>query len=59
MKINQIAKIFEDTAYVRMGGTEEELRCAEYLVERCAEFGGKPIIEEFPIDMAKIQEATL
>ena len=22
-------KIFEDTAYVRMGGSSEELRCAE------------------------------
>ena len=24
-------KIFEDTAYVRMGGSQEELKCAEYL----------------------------
>ena len=59
MEISKIAKIFEDTAYVRMGGTDEELRCAEYLVERCAEFGGTAVIEEFPVDMAKIEEAKL
>ena len=59
MEPNKIMKIFEETAYVRMGGTDEELRCAEYLVERCAEFGGKAVIEEFPVDMAKIEEAKL
>ena len=59
MDKKEIMQIFEDTAYVRMGGTDEELRCAQYLVERCAEFGGNAYIEEFPVDMAKIQEAKL
>jgi len=59
MELSKIAKIFEDTAYVRMGGTDEELRCAEYLVQQCADFGGKAVIEEFPVDMAKIEQAEL
>ena len=29
MKANQIMKIFKETAYVRMGGSAEELRTAE------------------------------
>ena len=53
-----IMKIFQDTAYVRMGGTDEELRCAEYLRDRCAEFGGKAVIEPFPVDMAQVNEAV-
>ncbi|MBQ7871630.1 MAG: Zn-dependent exopeptidase M28 [Oscillospiraceae bacterium] len=59
MDIQKIKQIFDDTAYVRMGGTEEELRCAEYLVARCAEFGCTAQIEPFAVDRARIQEATL
>ena len=39
MDAKQIMKIFEDTAYVRMGGSPEELRCAQYLQEKVAEMG--------------------
>jgi len=59
MDSNQIMKIFEDTAYVRMGGSAEELRCAEYLKERCAEFGMEARIEAFGVQMATMHEATL
>ena len=31
-----IMKIFQDTAYIRTGGSEEELRCAQYLQSLCA-----------------------
>ena len=31
MNANEIMKIFEDTAYVRMGGSAEELKAAQYL----------------------------
>jgi len=31
MTIEQIRKIFTDTAYVRTGGSDAELACAEYL----------------------------
>ena len=31
MNTTQIMQIFTDTAYVRMGGSPEEKKCAEYL----------------------------
>ena len=36
MDAKKIMKIFEDTAYVRMGGSDEELRAAKYLQSLCA-----------------------
>ena len=54
MDAKQIMKIFEETAYVRMGGSLEERRCAEYIAARCP--GAK--LEEFPVDMAAMQEAV-
>ena len=57
MDAKQIMKIFEDTAYVRMGGSIEELKAAEYLVEQCAKLGLKAEIQSFDVDMATIQEA--
>ena len=35
MNAKEIMKIFEDTAYVRVGGTDSELRCAKYLAACC------------------------
>ncbi len=52
-------QIFKDTAYVRMGGSSEELRCAEYLQAKCAEMGMNASIEAFEVDMATIHEAQL
>lgn len=54
-----IMKIFEETAYVRMGGSAEELRCAEYLKEQVAAMGMEATIEPFEVQMATIEEATL
>lgn len=59
MNAKEMMKIFEDTAYVRTGGSSEELRCAEYLVQRCADLGLEAHIEAFDVDMATIQEAKL
>jgi hypothetical protein len=59
MNAKQIMKIFEDTAYVRMGGSMEELKAAEYLKEKCAELGFAAEIVPFDVDMATIQEAKL
>ena len=59
MDAKQIMKIFEDTAYVRMGGSMEELKAAEYLKEKCAELGFAAEIVPFDVDMATIQEAKL
>ena len=59
MNANEIMKIFEETAYVRMGGSAEELRTAEYLVKKCAEFGCEARLDAFDVEMASIREAIL
>ncbi len=59
MTIEQIQKIFTDTAYVRTGGSAEELTCAEYLRQCCADRGVEAKLESFPVDMATIHTATL
>ena len=59
METLQISQILQDTAYVRTGGSPEELRCAEYLVERCAQLGLKANIEAFEVPMSTIHEAQL
>ena len=39
MDLNKINQLFADTAYIRTGGSKEELKCAEYLKEKCEELG--------------------
>ena len=58
MNAKEIMKIFEETAYVRMGGTDAELRAAKYLVDCCTKLGLTAAIEDFPVDMANLQEAV-
>lgn len=58
MDATKIMKIFEDTAYVRTGGSKEELQCAEYLRDRCTEMGLAAKLEAFEVDMADIQTAV-
>lgn len=59
MTLDKINQIFLDTAYIRMGGSAEELKCAEYLVEQCAQLGCQAHIEEFDVDMATMKKAVL
>ena len=59
MNTSQINQIFADTAYVRMGGSAEELTCAEYLKDKCAELGLEAHLEEFEVDMANMKKAVL
>ncbi len=59
MEARKIDKIFDDTAYVRMGGSEAEKRAAEYLRGLCGELGLEAYLEEFEVDMATMNEATL
>ena len=59
MKLQDIDQIFLDTAYIRMGGSLEELQCAQYLKQKCADFGAQAFLEPFEVDMATIQEAVL
>ena len=59
MDSKQIMDIFQDTAYVRTGGSPEELKCAEYLVGKCAEMGLRAGLEAFEVEMAAIETAKL
>ena len=59
MNIKQIMKIFEETAYVRMGGSEQELQCAQYIKNCCETVGLQAELEAFEVDMASLQEAVL
>ena len=58
MDAKQIMKIFDETAYVRMGGSMEEYRTAEYLKNKCAAMGLNATIEGFEVQMATMQEAA-
>jgi len=59
MTVKEVKDIFQQTAYVRMGGSEEELKCAQYIKQKCKELGFDAIIEDFEVDMAEIEEAAL
>jgi hypothetical protein len=58
MESTKIMKIFADTAYVRTGGSAEELRCAEYLKAKCNEMGLEATLEAFDVNMATIKRAV-
>ena len=59
MDITKIMQIFDDTAYIRMGGSAEELKTAEYLKDQCAALGLEARLEAFAVQMADIEEAAL
>lgn len=59
MNINEINQIFEETAYIRTGGSKEELACANYLKDKCAEMGLKAELEPFEVDMAEMEQEVL
>ena len=59
MDSKRMMDIFQDTAYVRTGGSPEELKCAEYLVGKCAEMGLHAGLEAFEVEMASIETARL
>lgn len=59
MKLCDIERIFNETAYVRMGGSQEELKCAEYLKGECEKLGLNAEIVPFEVEMASIKQAHL
>ncbi len=59
MKLCDIERIFNETAYVRMGGSQEELKCAEYLKGECEKRGLDAEIVPFEVEMASIKQAHL
>ena len=58
MNAEQIMKIFADTAYIRTGGSPEELRTAQYLQDKVSEFGLKAEIVPFDVPMSTMREAA-
>lgn len=58
MDPKKIMKIFSDTAYIRMGGSQEERKAAEYLRQQVQELGYEAQIVPFDVPMSTIQEAT-
>ena len=59
MDAKTIDNIILQTAYVRMGGSSEELTCAKYLQEQCKKLGYEATLEAFTVDMATMHTATL
>ena len=59
MDAKTIEKIIEETAYIRTGGSAEELKCAQYLQAQCAELGFETKLEPFTVDMATMHKAVL
>ena len=59
MNAKQIMDIFRDTAYVRMGGSREELQCAEYLQQKVQQLGRQAEIVPFDVQMAAMEDAVL
>jgi len=59
MNAREMMKILEENAYVRTSGTPQELQCAEYIMGKVEEFGGKAYLQPFDVPMADIQEAEL
>ena len=58
MDAKQIMNIFEETAYVRMGGSPEELKTAEYIRAQVEQLGLTAALEPFEVDMAQMEEAV-
>ena len=59
MNTADIRRILADTAYVRTGGSAEEARCAQYIVEFCRNLGLTAQIQTFPVPMYHTETACL
>lgn len=55
----EIMNIFRETAYVRTGGSPEELKTAQYLQAQVEKLGLPATLEEFPVNMADLETAEL
>ena len=51
-------KALEELSFVRVAGTEDELKAAELLKSECEKIGVKAIIEDFEIDMPEIKTVS-
>ena len=59
MKRNAIREILKNTDYIRISGSEEEKKAAEYLKSLCEERGANTFMESFSVDVAEITKTSL
>ena len=59
MDLKTIRAILHDLSYSRTGGSEEELRAAEYLRDRCEALGAQTRLESFEVPMGEVRSASL
>lgn len=59
MKRNAIREILKNTDYIRVSGSEEEKKAAEYLKSLCEERGANTFMESFSVDVAEIMKSSL
>ena len=59
MQKKKIREILNNTDYIRISGSEEEKRAAEYLRALCEEYGAKSFLEPFEVDTAVVHKAHL
>ena len=59
MNIRSIHQILKDTDYIHVGGTDDELKAANYLMAKCESLGAKAHLESFPVQMADMHSASL
>lgn len=52
-----LEKLFLDTDFPHVGGTDKELQVAEYLKAECEKLGAKAHLEPFRVSMAEMEEA--
>ena len=57
MTNEKVMQIFRDTAYVHTGGSDAELKAANYLKDCCAELGLEAHLETFEVQMATMHRA--
>ena len=59
MTAEKIMQIINDTAYIRTGGSNEELACANYLKSVAEELGIPAYLEDFTVNLATMKTAHL
>ena len=59
MNMEKMRKIFADMDFVHTSGTDAERKAAEYLKALCEEMGVPAHIEEFPVPMGEMEEASV
>lgn len=59
MDKNRAWELLENISFVRVAGSEEELKAANILKNACEEAGVPAVIEDFEVDVVTIKTATL